>query len=119
MKEIDIINLLKSYKTCKKFVQAQEYAKTYFDPTGTQEISKSEQCEARMNTIECLIQLLAPSEEYTLLYLHYIKGIPTEKCAESMFISTRTAYRLLSKAHKSIYELVSKKGADDEQREAD
>ena len=76
MKEIDIINLLKSYKVCKKFVQAQEYAKTYFDPIGTQEISKSEQCEARMNTIECLIQLLAPSEEYTLLHLHYIKGIP-------------------------------------------
>lgn len=111
MKEIDIINLLKSYKVCKKFTASQEYAKRYFDPAGTQEIIKSEQCEARIHTIESLIQLLAPSEEYTILHLHYIKGIPVEKCAECMFISTRTAWRILGKAHKSIYEMVSKKGS--------
>lgn len=114
MKEVDTVELLKSYSVCKKFVQAQEYAKTYFDPTGTQKIAKKEQYETRMHVIESLIQLLEPSDEYTLLHLHYINGVPIDKCAECMFISRSTAFRMLSKAHKSLCDLVSKKGADNE-----
>ena len=111
MKETEIIDLLKSYSVCKKFLDSQAYAKEYFDPDGTQKIIKKEIYESRINAIESLIQLLEPSEEYTLLHLHYIKGITVEKCAESMNVSRRTAYRILKKAHESICDFINKKGA--------
>lgn len=110
MKESDTIDLLKSYAVCKKYIQSQEYAKEYFDTTGTQEIAKKEPYEARMHVIESLIQLLEPSDEYTLLHLHYINGVPIEKCAECMFVSRSTAFRMLHRAHKAICDLVNKKG---------
>lgn len=117
--EIDLKTLLKSYSVCEKFLHSQEYAKEFFDPWGTQKVGKKDTYEARMNVIESLIQALEPSDEYTLLHLHYIKGVPIEKCAECMCVSPRTAYRMLKKAHKTICDLISKKGEDNEQREAD
>lgn len=104
---LGIIELLKSYSTCKKFLYSQGYAKEYFDADDTQDSATIKQYEARINVIESLIKLLAPSDEYTLLDLHYIKGIPVEKCAEAMQVSRRTAFRMLKKAHKTIYDTVS------------
>lgn len=118
MKKSDLVTLLLSYSVCEKFIRSQEYAQDFFNPYDTQKVSKREQYEARMNAVESLIQLLEPSDEYTLLHLHYIKGIPVEKCAESMFISRSTAFRMLKRAHEQILNLVNK-GADNEQREAD
>lgn len=116
MKEQELIDLLKSYSICKRFLDSQAYAKEYFNPYDTQQIDEKEVYESKMNLIESLIQLLAPSNEYTLLRLHYIKGIPVSKCAESMNISTRTAYRLLKKAHKSLYYLLVRKERTTDER---
>ena len=115
MKETEVIELLKQYPMCKKFLDSQAYAKEYFNPCGTQKIEEKEIYEARMHVIESLIQLLAPSDEYTLLYLHYIKGIGVEKCAECMYVSRRTAFRILKRAYGHICDFISKKGADNEQ----
>lgn len=108
MTETDIISLLKSYSINAKFISSQKYAKEYFDEDGTLTLSGEEECLARMDVVESLIDLLKPSNEHTLLYLHYIKNIPVKQCAECMDISERTAFRLLSKAHKTIYEKVTK-----------
>ena len=113
MKENEVTELLKQYSVCKKFLDSQAYAKEYFNPDYSQKIDDKEIYEARVHTIESLIRLLEPSNEYTLLRLHYIKGIGVEKCAECMFISTRTAYRMLKKAHEKICDFVNKKGATD------
>jgi len=109
MKETEVIELLKQYSVCKRFLDSQAYAKEYFNPYDTQKIDEKEQYEARLHAIESLVQFLAPSDEYTLLRLHYIKGLPIEKCSESMYISRRTGYRLLKKAHKSLYYLLVRK----------
>ena len=114
MNQTKIKTLLDSYLTCKRFLHSQEYAKEYFDPDGTQELVKKEEYEARMRAVESLIQYFEPSDEYTLLHLHYIKGVPIEKCAESMGMSSRTAFRMLKKVIESICNLVNKKGATDE-----
>lgn len=116
MADIDIVALLKSYSVCKKFLHSQEYAKEFFDPYGTHQIVEKELYEARVHIVESLIQLLEPSNEYTILHLHYIKGVPIEKCAECMSISRSTAFRMLKKAHKEIMNLVDRR-ADNEQRE--
>lgn len=110
MKEIDIVDLLKSYRVCKKFLQSQEYAKEYFDSDNTQILVKKDQYETRMNVVESLIQTLEPSDEYTLLRLHHIEGVPIEKCAECMGVSRRTAFRILKKAHANIGNLIDMKG---------
>ena len=106
----EVIDLLKQYSVCKRYLDSQAYAKEYFNPDDTQKIDEKEQYETRIHVIESLIQLLAPSDEYTLLRLHYIKGITIEKCAESMGISVRTAHRMLNKSYNHLSDLVSKKG---------
>lgn len=118
MEKIDIVTLLHSYSTCKKFLRAQEYAKEFFDPNGTHQVVEKELYETRMHALESVIQVLEPSDEYTILHLHYIKGVPVEKCAECMSVSRSTAYRMLKRAHTTIINLVNK-GADNEQRETD
>lgn len=110
MKETEIIDLLNQYSVCKRFLDSQAYAKEYFDPHDTQQIDKKEVYEARIHAIESLVELLEPSDEYTLLHLHYIKGISIPKCSECMFMSERTAYRLLNKAHEKLRNFINKKG---------
>lgn len=110
MEEIEVIKLLKEYSICKRFLDSQSYAKEYFNPYDAQEIDEKEKYEARLHLIESLIQLLAPSNEYTLLRLHYCKGISIEKCAECMSVSSRTAYRILKNAHKKLSNLINTKG---------
>ena len=108
MQESEVIELLKQYPVCKRFIDSQAYAKEYFNPHSTQQICDKEVYAARMCVIESLIQLLAPSDECTLLYLHYIKDFSVEKCAECMYMSRRTAYRMLKKAYKLICEAINK-----------
>ena len=116
MKQTDAIQYLKSYSVYRKFLHSQKYAKEYFDVDGTHEIVQKDECREKMNLIKALIDILAPSNEHTMLHLHYIKGIPVEKCAECMGVSTRTAYRMLNKGHKAICDLVSKKERSTDER---
>jgi len=109
MKETEIIELLKQYSVCKKFLDSHVYVKEYFDSDSSKD-DKKKIYEARIHAIESLIQLLEPSDEYTLLHLHYIKGLPVEKCAECMRVSQRTAFRMLKKAHVRICDFINKKG---------
>lgn len=110
--ETEIRTLFKSYLICKKFLHSEEYAKEYFNQDGAGILAEKEQYEARMNVIESLIRYIEPSDEYTILRLHYICGVSVEKCAECMSVSRRTAFRMLNKAIKSICELVNKKGGE-------
>ena len=116
MKENEVIDLLKQYSVCKKFLDSQAYAKEYFNPYGTQKIDGKEQYEDMMHTIESLIQCLAPSDEHTLLRLHYINGLSVEKSAESMNMSRRTAYRRLKKAHLRLCDFINKKERSTDER---
>lgn len=114
MNENEAIELLKQYAVCKRFLDSQTYAKEYFDPYNTQQIDEKALYEARMHVIESLIQLLSPSDEYTILHLRYIKGLPVEKCAECMNVSRSTAFRMLKKAHLCLCDFINKKGANNE-----
>lgn len=119
MKETEVIELLKQYSVFKKFLDAQAFAKEYFNLDDTQDIDKKEIYEAKIHAIESLLQLLEPSDEYTLLYLHYINGIPVEKCAECMYMSRRTAFRMLKKAHERICDFINKKERSTDEQRAD
>lgn len=116
MKEVEVIDLLKQYSVCKNFLDAQAYAKEYFNHDGTQKIDKKEMYEARINAIESLMQLLEPSDEYTLLHLHYIKGVPVNECAECMNMSPRSAFRMMKKARGRICDFINNKERTTDER---
>ena len=111
MEYVEVVELLKQYCVCKRFLDSQEYAKEYFNPYDSQVICEKERYEARINAIESVMQLLAPSDEYTLLHLHYAKGSSVEKCAECMCVSRRTAFRMLKKGHGRICAFIHKQRA--------
>ena len=105
MKENDtteVVELLKSYAVYESQLNAQKYAQTYFDPYEKFQEWGVEECRQKMNFIKKLIAEIAPSNEATLLNLHYINGISIEKCGECMFMSRSTAFRLLRKALISV-----------------
>ena len=97
----DVVKLLEYYPTCKKFLASQEYAANYFDTPADQD----DEYQKIMSLIETLIKSIAPSDEATLLHLHYVKGLPVEKCAECMYMSRSTGFRLLKRAQDKIYEI--------------
>ena len=106
MKETEAIELLKQYMVCKKFLDSQIYAEEYYN---THNVDKKELYEARMHIVESLVQILEPSNEATILHLHYIKGLSVEKSAECMGLSRRTAYRILKRSYGSLCDLINEK----------
>lgn len=66
--------------------------------------------QSRDSEIEALIQLLKPSEERTILHLRYYERLGVEKCAERMYVSKSTAYRILKNAHKMLCEVMEAEG---------
>ena len=103
-----VSSLLSSYLPAQRLLRSQEYAKEFFDPDDNHEISHKTEIEEKLDLIESLVELLGVSDEYTVVHLHYIKGLSVDKCAESMCISRTTAYRLLGKAYKRIYDKLNK-----------
>ena len=96
----DVVKLLEYYPICKRFVASQKYAAEYFDAT----VESEGDYRKIMSLIESLIKSIAPSDEATLLHLHYVKGLSVEKCAECMFVSRSTGFRLLKRAQDKVFE---------------
>lgn len=94
--------LLRNYSVYKKQFFAETYAKTFFDPDGTFKVLGAEDPREKMELIERLVESFAPSNMATLLNLHYINGIPIEKCAECMVMSRASTFRLLKRAHIAV-----------------
>lgn len=97
----EVVELLNSYDVYKKQFFAEKYAKTFFDTDNTFK-ALGEDTQKKMEQIENLIRSFAPSNMATLLNLHYINGIPIEKCAECMLMSRSSVFRLLKKAHVAV-----------------
>lgn len=98
----DIDALLKHLAAYKRQKAAEEYAKTYFAPHQRYIEHSDEEMDKEMAIINCVVDSLFPSDFATLIHLHYVNDIPLEKCAECMYISRATAYRLLKRAHIAV-----------------
>lgn len=107
--------LLRNYAVYKKQFFAEKYAKTFFHTNDTFQVLGAEYPREKMELIERLVESLAPSDMATLLNLHYINGIPIEKCAECMVMSRASAFRLLKRAHVAVNNRYQRmKGAENE-----
>lgn len=99
---VEVVELLRSYKTYRRMLRAKRYSKQCFSHyCDTSEWSEGK-CEKRLKLIKRLILSLAPSDYTTLLLLYYVDGLPMEKCAECMGMSRASGFRLLKRAHVAI-----------------
>lgn len=75
-----------------------ELAKAPPDEDGTREPrSRTGECvmlTMRMREIERAVRSLPMGKARMVLELHYLHNIPVERCAEQLYVSRATAYRL-------------------------
>ena len=94
-------NYLKGYILNKKIVLAERYERDFFDKKCDDELEilgDIPLARAKMFEIRHFIMDMENSDEKLLLYYHYVKGEPVERCGELLGISRSSAFRLKSKA---------------------
>ena len=103
-------NYLKGYALNKKLIYAERYEEEFGG-------GRSEDLEllgdiplarARMFEIRHFIMDMPNSDEKLMLYYHYVKGEPVERCGELLGISRSSAFRLKAKALALAQEKLSK-----------
>ena len=109
----EIENYLKGYAFGAKLLRLEKYEKNYFGRRGTQEeesFGEAPLARARMFEIRHFIMDMKSSDEKLLLYFHYIKCEPVEKCAELLGISRSSAFRMKRRALALAADMAIKKG---------
>ena len=87
---------LENYLIYKQMLDADEYAQNY---SGSEpQICDRIFLRAKMGEIERFIRSLPVCREQTLLFSHFLGGHSVEFCGEMMYVSRRTAYRILNSA---------------------
>ena len=99
---IEIEDYLKGYQLNRKLLRLDRYEKDYLlqDDSDLEAFGEVPLARARMFEIRHFVMRMENSDEKLLLYYHYIKGQPMEKCAELLGISRSTAFRMRIKALK-------------------
>ena len=102
MSESETLELLSSYRFYRNVVESMNTARKYYiyDWETFNELITDYQ--KKIEFIERLVVSFAPSRIFILIDLHYLKGIPLDKCFECMNISRSTGYRYLKTAIKAV-----------------
>ena len=98
IKETD--NYLKGYALNMKLLRLDRYERTYFGYKDGEDcpFNDAPLARARMFEIRHFIMEMKNSDEKLLLYYHYVRCEPVEKCAELLGVSRSSAFRLKKKA---------------------
>ena len=107
-----MINFLKGYGLNRKLLVLDRYEKQYMKASGAEEMLISEVAFARprMYEVRNFIMSLENSDEKLLLYYHYVRGEPVEKCAELLGISRSSGFRLKNRALDMAARVAIEKG---------
>ena len=98
-------NYLNGYRINGKLLRVERYEREYFkvkDNCDFEAIGEAPLARARMYEIRHLINSLSNCDEKLLLYYHYIKGEPTERCAIMLGLSRSTAFRMKKRALEMV-----------------
>ena len=96
-----IENYLKGYSFNKKLLRLDRYERDYFGRNAETDIEYYGEvplARARMFEVRHFVMSLENSEEKLLLYYHYIRGEPVERCAELLGVSRASAFRMKNRA---------------------
>ena len=91
-----IEDYLKGYQFYQKLLRLDRYEKQYFRTSEWEAESPGELplARAKMFEIRHAIMAIPNCEEKLLLYYHFIKGEPVERCAELLGVSRSSAFRM-------------------------
>lgn len=91
---------LRGYQLNRKLLRLDRYEKEFFhtDESDIEAFGEAPLARARMFEIRHFVMGMENSNEKLLLYYHYIKGEPVERCGELLGVSRSTAFRLKAKA---------------------
>ncbi len=103
-------NYLKTYAINKKLLGMEKYRAEYLsrgasflDSADEPILNEAPLARAKMFGVRHFILDLPNSDEKLFLYYHYIKGESTERCAELLGISRRSAFRMRNRALELAY----------------
>ncbi len=98
-------NYLKGYKFNRRLLMMKNYEDKYFDTCEWESESPAEFSLARAKMYEVRHFLLGMnnSNEKLLLYYHFVREEPVERCAELLGISRSSGFRLKRRALASAY----------------
>ena len=93
-------NFLKGYALNMKLLRLDRYERTYFGYRDGDDgaFNDAPLARARMFEIRHFIMEMKNSDEKLLLYYHYVRCEPVERCAELLGISRSSGFRLKKKA---------------------
>ena len=101
-------NYLKGYTLNKKLIYAERYEAEFGGAGEDLELlGDIPLARAKMFEIRHFIMELENSDEKLMLYYHYVKGEPVERCSELLGISRSSAFRLKSRALSLAQERLS------------
>lgn len=97
---IEAENYLKGYTLNKKLIRAERYEEEFGggERRDLELLGDIPLARAKMFEIRHFIMDMENSDEKLLLYYHYVKGEPVERCGELLGISRSSAFRLKSRA---------------------
>ena len=99
---MEIENYLRGYQLNRMLLRLDRYEKDFLgqDDSDIEAFGEAPLARARMFEIRHFVMKMENSNEKLLLYYHYIKGQPVEKCAELLGVSRSTAFRMKARALK-------------------
>lgn len=99
----EMLDFLKSYSINKKIIKLNKYEKEYFssdlfEDCGEIPIFDETILKAKMFEVKRFVLSLGNCNEKLILYYHYIREEPVERCSELIGISRRSGFRLKNRA---------------------
>ena len=93
-------NYLKGYQLNRRLLRLDRYEREFFhtDEGDVEALGEAPLARARMYEIRHFVMGMENCDEKLMLYYHYIKGEPVERCGELLGVSRSTAFRMKSRA---------------------